>query len=104
MEYRGPERRKYRVFVTDNTEYHLRADICVAVRNTKTGEWLEHHFTIGSRLEGGLSVRGGGFDLHVGAPEVGDRLAFDNDVLTSPVRTMRRPGLDTVKIYREHAA
>ena len=30
MSYEGPERRIHRVFVTRNTEYHVRQDRCVA--------------------------------------------------------------------------
>ena len=39
MQYSGPDRRKNRVFVTDHTEYHLRGEICVGVRDVRTGEW-----------------------------------------------------------------
>jgi hypothetical protein len=104
MEYHGPERRVYRVLVTENTEYHMRGDLCVAVRHTKTGKWESHHFAIGSHLEGGLSRAGGGFRLNPGIPQVGDQLAFDNDILTSPLQRVRRPGLDTVQVYKGVAA
>ena len=37
MGYQGPDRRIHRVFVTRNTEYHVRAGVCVAVRDLRGG-------------------------------------------------------------------
>ncbi len=99
MSYQGPERRVHQIFVTDNTEYHMRGDICVAVRDGKTGQWIEGHTAIGCRLEGGLGRQGGGFLPHKGRPELGDRLAFESDLLTSPLRYVRRPGAETRRFY-----
>ena len=39
--YRGPERRRHRVFVTRNTEYHFRDGFCIAVRDRRTGQLAE---------------------------------------------------------------
>ena len=34
--YSGPDRRKRRMYVTHNTEYHLHDGVCVAVRDKHT--------------------------------------------------------------------
>ena len=43
--YDGPERRIHKVYVTRNTEYHVRAGLCVAVRPRK-GEWVTDHHAL----------------------------------------------------------
>jgi len=53
-DYRGPERRRHRVFVTRNTEYHFRAGFCIAVRDRRTGDFLEGHLALQRRVNGGL--------------------------------------------------
>ena len=37
-DYRGTERRRHRVYMTRNTEYHFRDGVCVAVRDRRTGD------------------------------------------------------------------
>lgn len=37
------DRRRHRMFITQNTEYHLRKDVCVGVRDRRTGRWYRHH-------------------------------------------------------------
>ena len=49
-EYAGPERRRRRVYVTRNTEYHFEVDRCVAVRDRRTGDFLPSHLAIERRL------------------------------------------------------
>ena len=44
------ERRKHRLFVTQNTEYHLREETCVGVRDLWSGRWREDHPAVGRRL------------------------------------------------------
>ena len=39
MSYEGSDRRVHQVFVTRNTEYHVRAELCVAVRDRGLGRW-----------------------------------------------------------------
>jgi len=106
--YRGPERRRHRVFVTRNTEYHCRDGICVAVRDRRTREFVEAHAALGKRVSGGLkfndnggieSARAGG-DL-----EPGDQVCFagatdkDRSVITSPLDHVERPPKDVVAHY-----
>ena len=45
--YLGPERRRHRAYVTRNTEYHFRDDVCVAVRDVKSRKWLVSHLAVG---------------------------------------------------------
>ena len=52
----GTERRQNQVFVTKNTEYHLRSGTCIAVRDRRTGTWLEGHLAVGRSLSGGVKV------------------------------------------------
>ncbi len=40
-DYAGPDRRRHRVYVTKNTEYHFRDGFCVAVRDRRTGDFLQ---------------------------------------------------------------
>jgi hypothetical protein len=40
MGYLGKERRIHRIFVTRNSEYHVRRNVCVGVRDRRSGEWL----------------------------------------------------------------
>ena len=37
MRYSGADRRVHQVFVTRNTEYHVRSGLCVGVRDRRTG-------------------------------------------------------------------
>ena len=100
MNYNGPERRHRRVFVTKNTEYHMRDDVCVAVRDRRTGRWQMKHRALGSKLMGGLTVTdAGSWHVNHGAAAIGDKLCFANDLLTTPVSVVTRPGVNTVDSY-----
>src|SRR5215469_12904009 len=52
--YAGPERRRHRVYVTRNTEYHVRDRTCVAVRDRRTGDFMQGHLALERQIEGGL--------------------------------------------------
>ncbi len=82
MSYQGVDRRRYRVFVTDNCEYHLRDEVCIAVRGREDAEWLLEHPAIGGRLLGDAAPRELG---------PGDVLRFDNEHVSSEVRAVERP-------------
>lgn len=100
MEPVGIERRRHRVFVTRNTEYHLRDDRCVAVRDRRTGGFLLSHLALQRRVTGG--VRRGAEGPALGALEVGDALWFADEgreLLTSPVVSVERPPRDVVESY-----
>jgi len=101
--YAGPERRKNRVFVTKNTEYHFRGEQCVAVRDRRSSKWLPSHLAIGRRLSGGVHFHKNGAAVPVcDVPAVGEALYFADDgreLITSAVCGLERPTRDTVKSY-----
>jgi hypothetical protein len=101
--YAGPERRKNRVFVTKNTEYHFRGDRCVAVRDRRSHQWLPSHLAIGRRLSGGVHFHPNGTAVPVvDLPALGEALYFADDgreLITSTVCGLERPGREVVSQY-----
>lgn len=102
--YQGPDRRQHRMFVTRNTEYHLRADLCVAVRDRHSNVWLEGHLAVGRRLTGAVRVPVRGRDAVPGdlEPSVGDALYFSDEqrqLVTSVLCAVERPRRDIVLSY-----
>jgi hypothetical protein len=107
--YVGPERRKHRVFVTRNSEYHCRDEICVAVRDLRSGTFLPRHRAIGRRMTASFRVNAeGGIDgvARVDEVHVGEQLCFTamdhaegHELLTSPVRAVERPPKEIVAKY-----
>ncbi|HEY3819571.1 MAG TPA: hypothetical protein VGL81_20520 [Polyangiaceae bacterium] len=106
--YRGPERRRHRVFVTLNSEYHCRDRICVAVVNRHTGELELEHPALGRRLSGSVRLDHDGIVATVPpeAPHEGEQLCFTSgrrgdphDVVTSKVVSIERPSRDVVASY-----
>jgi hypothetical protein len=101
--YKGKERRRRRMYVTRNTEYHFEGDRCVAVRDRNRGTWLMSHQALDRRLSGAIRFRAGG-DAYptLEAPAVGDALFFGSegpDVITSLVAAIERPSRDQVEAY-----
>jgi hypothetical protein len=101
--YRGPERRRHRVYVTRNTEYHFRDGFCVAVRDRRTGEFLHGHLALQRRIHGGLKFfEGGGIAPNAGEPRTGESLYFASegrDLVTSPLEGVERPSREVVEGY-----
>ncbi len=101
--YRGPDRRKNRVFVTKNTEYHFRGELCVAVRDRSSGKWLPSHLAIGRRLSGGVHFHPNGTAVPVcDKPAVGEALYFADDgreLITSAVCGLERPSRELMRNY-----
>jgi hypothetical protein len=106
-EYSGPDRRKRRVYVTQNHEYHCKDGICLAVRDVKTGVFLPKHPAVGKTVTGALVLRGGGIES-IAPPEdavPGQRVHFAEDVddrrdiLTSSLKSVERPARDVVAQY-----
>lgn len=99
MAYTGHERRLNRVYVTRNTEYHIRRDICVAVRDRETGKWLTSHMALNRRICGGLRFNENGVIPNSGLPQIGESLYFQSsghDLITSVVTSVERPSQDVV--------
>lgn len=105
--YAGPERRRNRVFVTKNTEYHFRGDRCVAVRDRRSSKWLPSHLAIGRRLSGGVHFHKNGAAVPVcDLPSVGEALYFADDgreLITSAVCGLERPNRDVIRSYAKTA-
>ena len=100
---KGAERRVHKVFVTRNTEYHLRRGVCIAVKDRQSGEWLRAHLALAQSVHGGLRfTRAGGIHANVGQPAVGESLFFHasgRDLVTSPVLAVERPEREIVAGY-----
>ena len=106
-EYPGPERRRHRVYVTKNTEYHFRDGFCVAVRDRRTGDFLHGHLALRRRVHGGLRFfMNGAVVPNAGDPAPGEALYFSSegrDLVTSPLERVERPAKDVVVAYSSRA-
>lgn len=101
--YPGPERRRHRMYVTRNTEYHFRDGVCVAIRDRSSGNWQLVHQALHRRLSGSVrfNERGEGFPA-LAEPRVGDLLFFVSegpDVVTSRLTAVERPEKQIVAVY-----
>lgn len=97
------ERRRHRVYVTRNTEYHFRDGFCVAVRDRRSGDFLPGHLAVKRRLHGGLKFfPNGAIVPNPGEPTPGEALYFaagGRDLVTSPVERVERPARELVDAY-----
>ncbi len=99
MAYRGKERRRRFVYTTRNTDYHVYNNVCVAVRDRCSGDWLSKHAALSRRLEGGVRVFSNGAVLpSLKPPEIGDPIYFvldlvgeDEQLVTSRLQQVGRP-------------
>jgi hypothetical protein len=102
-QYEGPERRRHRVYVTRNTEYHFRDGFCVAVRDRRSGEFLHGHLALQRRVQGGLRFfLNGAIAPNPGEPQPGESLFFSSDgrdLVTSPLEGVERPSKELVEAY-----
>jgi hypothetical protein len=105
---RGPERRRHRVYVTRNTEYHFRDGFCVAVRDRRSGDFLPGHLALKRRVHGGLKFFANGAIVpNPGDPNPGEALYFaadGRDLVTSPIERIERPAKVLVEAYPEPLA
>jgi hypothetical protein len=95
----GIDRRRHRLFVTHHTEYHLRADEVVGVRDRETGKWIREHAALRLRA---VTLPPRGHDHSW----LGRRLQFfglGTDVVTSPVIAVGRPDREVVEHYISQA-
>lgn len=103
MGYQIEERRIHKVFVTRNTEYHVRKNLCVGVRDRTSGRWLSGHIALKSEVAGGLSfLRSGAVRATDLLPSVGESLFFcreGRDLVTSPIVSIERPARTIVSAY-----
>jgi hypothetical protein len=107
--YAGPDRRRHKVFITRNSEYHCRDGVCVAVVSKRTGDFVEHHSALGLRLAAGMQWDAEGVTTHPETPQPGDQLCFamigpdrsPASVITSRVRSIERPPKVVVEKYSQ---
>ena len=96
------ERRRHRLFLTKNREYHFRDDECVGVRDRETMKWIRRHLALRAHLTGYVDhehkfwkspVKGG--RLHL--------ISEKGSVLTSPLIGILRPCKETIWSYTSFA-
>lgn len=76
-DYTGPERRRRKVYLTRNTEYHFLDSVCVAVRHRDSGQWRVAHVALRRTLSGCVSFTAAGeVQPKLAPPAVGDALFF----------------------------
>ena len=101
--FSGPERRHHRMFVTRNTEYHFRDELCVAVRDRRSGKWLASHLALHRKLSGAVRFHPNGTAVPIESwPNVGQALYFSNDgreLVTSLLCAIERPRKSVVSEY-----
>jgi hypothetical protein len=101
--YGGAERRRHRVYVTRNTEYHFRDGVCVGVRDRRSEEWLPGHLALRRQLFGSIRfLDNGGMLPTIGDPRLGDALFFGTggrDIVTSALVSIERPAKSIVADY-----
>jgi len=100
--YWGIDRRRHRVLVTQNTEYHFRDGLCVAVRDRRTGEWLADHAALQRTVSGCVQFGQGGVTVHKRPPVEGESLFFatgGRGFVTSSLLQELRPEKSVVDEY-----
>lgn len=108
MSYTGVERRVHKVYVTRNTEYHVREGVCVAVRDRHGGGFHTAHMALSLRMDGAVRIySNGGVIPQVSAPEPGDAIYFtyrrpdgeERQIVTSRLLSVERPPKKVVESY-----
>jgi len=106
--FSGNERRRHRVYVIRNTEYHFRDGFCIAVRDRRTGDFLHGHLALRRRIHGGLKFfLNGAIVPNPGEPQPGEAMYFayeGRDLVTSTLERIERPSKDLVAAYATLAA
>jgi hypothetical protein len=101
--YSGPERRRRRMFVTRNTEYHFRDNVCVAVRDRSSGRGLSSHLALEREISGRVRFQSNGTAIPCEQmPRVGDALFFGSggrELVTSLLCSIERPSRDLIGEY-----
>jgi hypothetical protein len=91
------------MFVTRNTEYHFRDNVCVAVRDRSSGRWLLSHLALEREISGRVQFRSNGAAIPCEEmPRVGDALFFGaggRELVTSLLCAIERPSKELVREY-----
>lgn len=108
MSYEGQDRRRHRVYVTRNTEYHVRDGVCVAVRDRASNAFRKGHIALDLKLEGAVKIYDNGAVVpHIAEPIIGDAIYFnrpmtagkDHQIVTSRLEGIGRPPKRDVMTY-----
>lgn len=108
MSYTGAERRIHKVYVTRNTEYHVREGICIAVRDRHSGGFHSAHIALSLQLQGAVRIySNGGVIPQPHDPEPGDAIYFtyvrpdgeERQIVTSKLLSVERPPKRVVASY-----
>ncbi len=101
--YQGPERRRRRVYVTRNTEYHFLDELCIAEKSRLTDKWRLGNAALRHALSGCVRFAADGeVQPNARAPAVGDALFFADpgcDIITSALVAIERPAREIVATY-----
>jgi hypothetical protein len=106
--FKGAERRRHRLVVTRNTEYHLRDGVVVAVRDRQSKRWCEGHIAVDLRLQGGVRFFDNGAVIpSLEEPKPGDAMFFsyrseggdERQLVTSRIEAIDRPAKRDVLAY-----
>ena len=99
----GTERRRHKLFVTRNREYHTRDGLVVGVRDRKTGVWVKGHGALLGSVAGALREKEEvGFVKDFTEVQPGDSLCIyrgERGLVTSAVESIERPTKDIVQQY-----
>ncbi len=108
MNHEGIERRIHKVYVTRNTEYHVRSGVCVAVRDRHSGGFHTAHIALSLKMDGAVRLySNGGLIPQASEPEAGDSIYFsykrpdgeDRQIVTSRLLSVERPAKKVVASY-----
>ena len=106
--FKGRERRRHHLFVTRNTEYHLRDNVVVAVRDRQSKRWCEGHIAVALKREGGVRFFDNGAVVpSLEAPKPGEAMFFsykndrgeERQLVTSRIEVIDRPAKRDVLAY-----
>jgi hypothetical protein len=65
----------YRVYLTKNSEYHVRGLVCFGVRDRRSGAWVDAHWALAQKLASAFPDATGHMRT-VDLPVVGESLSF----------------------------
>ena len=100
MSHPARDRRIHRVYVTRNTEYHVRRNRIVAVLDRRTGTFDPYHAALFRKVGGAIGFHEHGFTAGRTLPSVGESLLLEGTgTVTSPVVAVERPPRELVLRY-----
>jgi hypothetical protein len=103
LSYLDPDRRRHTMYVTRNTEYHLRDGVCIAVRDRRSGCWLPSHSALRRTLGGAVCYDpSGNATASPSVARIGDAPRFGSrgsERVTTALSSAARPSRHHVAAY-----